>query len=472
MFNRWLTWLNCALLIGIILIGIGLLVLKFQSLDLNLSPVSKTQPPKLPKNAFELTAEAYQYIDGPFLSLRSSPPAIQLPDLRQQLIYQGKNGRPDAQSDRTLLHFAFNGQKNVMSVAPGEKIYLVYDKKSTPRHYTFSPDNTPSSLWFEPTIIPSGNEAQIQFTLENDRGEQIREPEERAKFQLVEREPARPAGGVSWEIGQQKVDGTLLARQRARWYGADRFLEKHGGAEYQHVAGRHRVEFGEAEETYSVFVQPEDCLIWQDNRWKVVQPSTESLKYPLLVVKKVDDRLMNLELWDVEGKNKVVLNLIRSIEPWSVQNAQMIQQTFKFVGARTRSQCVFEMNRERMVICPSDWLLQTPKGWKKLSSTQDIDDYVSRKVTGILFVFEGLSRKNDKPILLGSLYNPTRSECQSIEIVLQQKLSSRGLNKKDQHDDDEDEEEEDDEDDEDDEDIQLLSPAARAKQANQLQNRK
>ncbi|MCP5507977.1 MAG: hypothetical protein H7A37_06730 [Chlamydiales bacterium] len=47
------------------------------------------------------------------------------------------------------------------------------------------------------------------------------------------------------ELGKWRVDGTLLARQRARWYGPDMFLKRHGGDEFKDVSGKRRIDFGE-----------------------------------------------------------------------------------------------------------------------------------------------------------------------------------------------------------------------------------
>ena len=192
-------------------------------------------------------------------------------------------------------------------------------------------------------------------------------------------------------------------------------------SDYKDNIGKHRIDFGENDDLYSVFVKPDDCLIWNENRWKVVLPGEKSLGLPLLVVKKIDERLMIFELWDVEGKGKILLNLLKSTEPWGVQNTQGLQHVFKFVGARTRTQCVFEINRERVMLRPSDWLLLTPKGWKKLTTTEEIDNYVKRKLTGTLFVFEGISRKDERQILNGTLYSPARHESQPVELALQAK---------------------------------------------------
>lgn len=416
MIGQWITWLNCTLVcLALLLLGAsGVYWLKRPAEIVCSNPISKEC--SLPKGAFELPELAYRQAGEPILALEQAPPSMQLPDLKQQLVYYGKNGRPDAQSEHTLLHFSFNGNKTVSSIAPGEKLYLVYDKKSSPGRYNFSPDNEKSSLWIE--AKPVDNEAEIHVNLVNDEGEKITEPENLAEFRLGEKEFSRYAG-TTWEIGTFRVDGTLLARQRARWFGVDRFLEEHGGEEYQQNIGKHRIDLGENEELYSVFVKTGDCLIWKDDLWKEAVPGEESLGYPLLVVKKVDDRLMTFELWDVEGKGKILLNLLKSTEPWGVQNAQSLQNMFKFVGARTRTQCVFEINRERVNLRPSDWLLLTTKGWKKLTTEEEIDDYVKRKVTGTLFVFEGLTRKDERQMMKGMLYSPARHDCQPVELALQ-----------------------------------------------------
>lgn len=426
MLHRWVSWLNLGILLAIILLALGIGFIWIRQPAAIATVNESIQRKELPSGSFRQKSDAYLAIGAPALALQSAPPSLQLPDLRQQLIYYGKNGRPDAKSDRAGLHFSFNvpntpntpiSQKTIASVMPGERLYLIYDRKSHPARYAFSPKNQPTSLWVE-AAAQEGNEVLIKVCMCNDQGDVVAEPEAHAQFKLSEKEFMRYAG-ISWELGSWKVDGTLLARQRAKWFGLDRFLEKHGGDEYKELCGKSRVDFGEGEEIYSVFVGIGDCLIWDQNRWKVVQPGDESLAHPLLVVKKADERLMTCELWDVEGKGKVLLNLIKTSEPWATHQTQTIQQFFKFVGARTRTQYVFEVNEDRMVISPSDWLLLTQEGWKKLTTPEDIDDYVKRKTSGILFIFEGLTRKDDKQMMVGTLYNASRTDSQEIELLLQ-----------------------------------------------------
>lgn len=441
MINRWLNGLNYTIL-GIIGLLCGSLIYMWLSHSdeiVFLDPKSKQSG--LPKGAFEFSPETYDGIAGSFLTLESAPPSLQLPDLKSQLTYNGRNGRPDAQTQNTALHFSLAGNKKILSVTPEEKIYLAFDKNSKPARYNFSPENEKTALWMECSLMDN-NEVVVRVSMEDEKGELITEPEAHAQFRMPEKDFVRNAA-EPWEIGTWRVDGTLLARQRARWFGHDRFLEKHGGKEYEHISTKQRIDLGENDDAYFVFVELGDCLIWDNNRWRLIKPGEESTKYPLLVVKKVDDRLMSFELWDVDGKGKVALNLLKSNEPWGANNAQTIQQAFKFVGARTRTQCLFEINKERMVIRPSDWLLMTPKGWKKLDSADEIDKFVQRKLTGMLFVFEGWTKKDDRQVMQGTLYNPSRTDCQTVELAAQQVTPKPALakNTKDKDLDDDDDEE-------------------------------
>lgn len=416
MIKKWLTWINFC--IG----GIAAIFLLLACWYLFSRPaeifVSNKLPPKttLPKRAFVQKQEAYDAIGEPTLNLQFAPMSQQLPDLKRYLIYYGKNGRPDAVAERPLMHFAFTGNKSISSVIPGEKLYILYDRKLNPPQYVFSPNNAPTSLWMD--ARPAGNEAEVQVNMKGENGEIISEPQANGLFTLPEKEFVRFGGASQWEIGKNKVDATLLARQRARWFGMDQFITQHGGKEYADQVRKQRIDFGEGDGVYSVFVDLGDALIWENDHWKVVKPGPQSLGKPLLLIKKIDERLMSLELWDPEGKGKVLLNLLKSTE-MATPPANLIQQ-FKFVGARTRTQFVFEINKERVLLTAKDWLLLTKDGWIKLTTPQEIDDYVDRKLVGPLFIFDEVEKRDDKQFLRGSLYNASRNDVQIIEIPLQQ----------------------------------------------------
>jgi len=374
-------------------------------------------PPKkttLPQGSFTMDKEDYDAIGPPFLFLRFSPMTLQLPDLKHYLVYYGKNDRPDASKERSLLHFSFVGSSDIFSIPPNQHLYLVYDKNKPQVKYLFSPNNAETSLWID--AIPQDKEAVVNVSMRNEAGEIIRKPEQNAQFRLKEKEFMR-TGLEKWELGKMRVDGTLLARQKARWYGKDLFFERHGGEEYKNFLNKQRIDFGDKEDTYSVYITTGGALAWINDQWKEVAVGEESRKYPLLVLNKIEDRLIKLDLWDVEGRIKVPINLIKSTDIFPPLS---IEKDFKFMGSRTRSQFMFEVNNERILISPKDWFLYTKNAWEKLTTPQAIDDYVDRKTVGPLFVVDDIVREDGRQVLLGTVFNSSRTEMKPIEIPLQQ----------------------------------------------------
>jgi hypothetical protein len=415
MINKSISTVNLILMTAVLLLLMAIpAVMLVRPAAINL-PAIVTKKAALPKGAFVMEKKAYDAIGAPLMSLKATCPTMRLPDLNKHIGYHGTNGRPDAAPGTTLLYFSLAGKPPV-AMAPGESLYIAYDKQQVPARYVFSPNNEKTPLWI--TASRHDNQAVVYVGMENENGEVISCPESHAMFAVLEREYARTGAGANWEIGNKwKVDGTILARQHARWFGADLFLERHGGEEYEHVLGKQRVDFGQGEELYSCFLGTGDVLVWEEDRWQVVPMGERSLGKPLMHVKKIDERLITFELWDVDGKAKIALNLLKSNENWNGEN---LERDFRFVGARTRSQCVFEVDDERMLLRPQDWLLLTDDGWKKLTTAEEIDDYVNRKNPGVLFVFDGIAKKNDGQVLVGTLFNPARTDLKTIELAVQQ----------------------------------------------------
>ncbi len=414
MIKEWFNWINASIgLLALLLLIAGFVILLSQPETI---PVLDTPTIKsaLPESAFVQPKEAYDAIDEPVMHLMAGKISLQLPDLKSLLSYYGKNNRPDADPATTMLHLGFTGDKAPTSFLPNDPIYLLYDRKLTPPRYTFSPGNVETPLWLE--VNSNANQGHIKVKLKDENGAIIQEPVGNAHFLLAEKPQSSLAPAV-WDIGKIRVDGTLLARQKARWFGSDKFLERHGGPEFDFALDKQRIDFGEGAESYSVFINKDSVLIWDGSHWKAATPGAETLGKPLLVIKKIDEKLMNFELWDPEGKTKVILNLLKSNETAIPPN---LMNGFQFLGAKTLSQFVFEVNKERVTLAPQDWLLFVDKGWKKLTTPEEIDAYVDRRTLGYLFVFDAVEKREDKQVMVGALFNRARSDVQNIEFVMQQ----------------------------------------------------
>lgn len=415
MVKTILRWINYALASCAAVLAFLVVVMAFKghSHSTQLPNLDSLPTGALAKSSFEQAKSAYNDIGNPVLATAVVPPTLELPDLRPFLNYYGTNDRPDSKAEAVQLFFSLKGSDAIVGVAPGGRIYLKYDATKRPGIYVFSAENQPTNLWL--VAQKDDNKANIVVTMTDDAGKMITEPAIRGTMVLAAKDFARPGGG--WEIGKWKVDGTLLARQRVRWFGQDQFLNRHGGPEFLDVRDKERIEFGDGNDRYVVYLKEGDCLIWDGQRWQTVRPGEATKTFPIMCVQKLEDRLMRLDLWDVGGQGHVSLNLVKSKEAWAPKS---VEQDFKFVSTRTLSQYVFEVKKERMVLRPYDWLLQTDKGWKVLSTGEDIDAYVDRKSQGILFVFNGPVQKEGAQVLRGTLYSPARTETYEADFALDQ----------------------------------------------------
>ncbi len=391
------------------LLWIGLLLLPAQQIEWEGSD-TVIQP--LPKGAFRQEESAYAQINGPAFALNFNPPSEQLPNLKNHILYFGKDWRPDANPEQQLMHFSLNGGKaqdrEILSIHPGEKVYLTYDEVKGKSFYAFSKE--PTSFWFEAKIL--GETAEVRLFVERSDGTLVTTPEAHHLLQMEARDQLRSAGG-KWMLDETRVDGSLLARQRARWFGKDLFLQEHGGEEYLAEMEKERLQLGLKDDTYVVRIGVGGFLIWKDKRWHAAELGDETRGYPLLQLEKVEERMLRFQLWDVGGQRKMGVNLVKSNEMWRFPG----QQRIRFVGARTRTLSILEFNDTRIVVGPDEWLLQQESGWIKLDTIERIEAYVNGDIRGDLFVCEGVQRRDNQQIFVAHVFSSSRSKMENIELA-------------------------------------------------------
>lgn len=407
MQQHLIRWLNILffILIGV-LITSGLVVLLFRK-----TPEQTEILPRktgLPPTSF--CPKDYKELGKSGLQLEYRHPKMGVPDLRKVLNYRGRNTRPDAK-DKEVLFFSIGNSDEVFSVPATSKQYLI--PNSNPDvPYLLSPENLPSSLWFEPEL--NGSLVTAKVRLKDEKGETVGESNEKGSFVLTE----KPLGtqNKTFMIDNFRADPSLLARQKARWHGKDLFMEDHGGEEFEKEALKQRIVLGEGEAQYLVYVDKGDILIWKEGRWHIPAPGEPTAGFPLLRVNKIEDRVMNLELFDVSGKVKVSLNLLRLSEP--PLQPLVVVQDFQFIGARTKVHSLFKVSNKREMIGPEDWFILTPEGWKKVKHGKEIDAYIEGKLQGILLIVNRIGGFNEEKWLEGTLYSRFRSQSEPIILPL------------------------------------------------------
>ncbi len=363
---------------------------------------------ELPKNPFSLAGGDSDLAKGP-LKLIHQPAELELPDLKEELLFLGKNERPDVkESGQFYLSLRSSGETKLCR--KGRPVYLRYQKSAdltSKGRYSFSSEESP--FWVMPEG-ESGGSLQLSLFLHDETGKIVVHPQEHQRLTLAKAESAARA---PFEIGGVRVDGMLFFRQKARLAGRDQFLARHGGEEFADNVGRERIDFLIEDGGYSCFMKPGDLLIWKEGRWQRSEEGQSSAS-PLLHVLKADDKSMQFEIWDVEGRTRVPLTLVRSPVHELMPD---ISQEFKFIGAKTWAQFLLECRGARMVLRLGDWLLLTEEGWQKIDSAEKLDAFVDRKLSGALFVLDKWEKREGRQQLLGHLFNRDRTEVQEIELA-------------------------------------------------------
>lgn len=373
---------------------------------------TQVQKPLLPATAFTPKDKKHLPIDAASLQLEYKSPKMRLPDLRSFIFYYGHNLRPDAK-DADNLFFSLGPVSETnptFSVHSKEKLFLVIqDNPVYP--YALSPGNRPTTLWFEPEFRSNGSNVQVR--MKDEQGNVVQEPQDRANFTLTEKPPAVGAN-KSFMLDQFRADATLFSRQKAKWHGEDLFLQDHGGAEFEPNFGKQRIQFGEGEDLYSVYLDKGDVMVWKGGKWVVPELGKSTTGYPLARVVKIEERTMGVELFDVSGRNKVNLTLLKLQEPKLVLNPH----DFEFIGARTRIHSMFFVGNQREIVGPDDWFLHSEDGWKKLKTSKEIDAYVSGIISGDLLVINKIEKLNENQWLAGTLYTRSRSNSEPVMLPL------------------------------------------------------
>lgn len=342
---------------------------------------------------------------GPF-ALEVAPFQLMLPDLHDLLIYCGPSGRP---SLKPLLRLGLKNSSEMRSVALNQKIFLCREKRG---EFAFAPKGEISPLWME-AVSADGEVMHLKVFLEDGEGALITSPE-KAHSLILHRTAETDCGFTSWEIGSYRVDPSLLIRQRARIAGRDYFLERCGGERFNYVTSRERIDFMDDKDPYFCFVKEGDLLVWKEGKWTLTENMEEIDNQPVMLVKKIDDKLFTFELWDGEGRGKISLNLVRArFHDWTPDPTQ----EFKFAGAKTWAQFALDCRGERIIVRPNDWLLfKDQQGWCKISTAAEVEDFVSQKIQGALFIVDKMVRSEGRQYLQGVLFNASRTEMHEVEL--------------------------------------------------------
>jgi hypothetical protein len=372
-----------------------------------------------PKNSFQQLSEAYESIGNPAFSITLAPLRVELPKLADQLLYFGKNTRPDVGESDSLIHIGlktFSVTGIIAGIELGKPLYLTYLESGGTAgkegQFEFSPSNKQTGLW---VVFETEAEGQIKGKsfLRDEAGNMITTPEENHTF-VLEEKPMNRFTGRGWELGGNRVDSALLARQKGRWFGQDKFLEIHGGESYAYALGREKIDIGEAPASYSFYLKEGEYVVWTEEKWSTPKKGANTQSLPLLQLIKVDPRVLKFDLWGPDGRAKISLSLPRSR---SLLPTRGFATEFRLIGARTHKQAIVEINKNRTILKQDDWLvLSETEGWKKITTSKEVDDYVSQSTKAMMMVIDSMEKREGEFVVKGHIFTPSRADVKYFEM--------------------------------------------------------
>ncbi len=391
-------------------------------------PVTK-QLASLPYS-FRGKEDSYNFTQSSCFHLKKYPMKWQLPDLRSLIISYGISCRPDAPKNKQQIALGIRGYNQIVYIPLGQKAYLKADTRALGR-FVFSEQNSPTSLWIAPELQNGVTAAQVQ--MKDSDGKIVSTPEEVSSFVIQEGDlPAAPNVLQGWTIGSERVDCSLLAKQKAKWVGQDQFLSRFGGKEYAFTVGRERIEFGEEGARFVCFAKEGDLFFFDNERWQPVKEVSASQGKPLLEVKKVGESAILFTLWNEDGTYKIPLELHRSPEGMAFANPLEI----KLVGAKSQKDWLAEYESKRFPLRVDDWVLLKDGHIEKVTKTEQIDAYIEGNLRGEMIVFEGVKRQGRELCLSGVRFNDNKTQYTDVMCPLykaQNTNSSRGDKKETLH---------------------------------------
>jgi len=355
---------------------------------------------------FSRSDDEYNNIGEPVLQL-SQNKISQIPDLRNILIFHGINNRPDMQNPKNpTVTLSLRGANGTLTIPIQEKAFISYDSDN--KRYIFT-HKSPLEANF--SLLDQLLNVIIQIVPDNINSLEEEYPKATFKLKKTTLQRRKP-----WKIDGLNVDNNLFLQQKAQWYGKDLFLETHGGEDFKLIADKERIDFNNKAVPYSIFAKEKESFIWKDSRWQEITLFEDTLSYPLLYIDKIEERMMNISLWSPNGKIENHLHIVKSRETWS---PSFLESQIKFIGSKTTSQAIVEINNNRTTITANDWIIYYNKEWTKIESRKQLDNYLNNKLHGELFIFKGLGKNESGPVLQGHIFNRSKTEKHLFEIPLQ-----------------------------------------------------
>ncbi len=333
------------------------------------------------------------------LSLRLNKQKTNLPDMSREIVVVAKNVRPDHKVKEMSFLLSLTSSKLERRVKNGETIFLSCDSQSGGESpvYRFSDRKTP--LWIRSSFLDK-NKVLIEAGLFTpDKGVEGF-LEEKSQFILQEE-----SSGEGKMYQQEEWFSSL---QKAKLWGVDVILSKCRETKYSGFKEKLKLEIPGAKGVVFCFMQQGDLIVWNGEMWVPTEDRRKANGKPLAQVKAASLREIELEVWDEEGFYPQEIKLeIKSVSRVTGLKPDQIPQSAR---ARSSNQVSCCFAKQRYLLKTGDWILKTPRGWRVLKKSADIEEYLQHKLCGELCIFDEMVRELGELVMKGYWVDEMRTQ--------------------------------------------------------------
>ena len=97
---------------------------------------------------------------------------------------------------------------------------------------------------------------------------------------------------------------------------------------------------------------------------------------------------------------------------------------------RSSSQVAWTIGKRRFILKEGDWLLKVGRSWRNLKTEKDIEDCLSHRLKGELFIFDSIEKQQGKVFVKGHLFDEMRTHVTELKIPVATEGTSPGKGKK------------------------------------------
>lgn len=204
-----------------------------------------------------------------------------------------------------------------------------------------------------------------------------------------------------------------LQKMQCRWWGTDLFLLHHTDEQSKDLSTMQRLEVFTSGKQQIFYLGPTQGIILQGKELFQVPLGEASRAKPLYTMEDFDDEGLKMVGWSSSGEFAHHFIVKKQQESWK---PSMLQSQIRLAGARSKDVILTQVGEQRWNLRVHDWLLHTPKGWQKIATPSQLDQYVQGLLIGELLIFRELVSEEGQWIARFRLYSNARSQMVDFEV--------------------------------------------------------